>query len=151
MVMTLLNPLSFLALLAALFCPLVLPRERETARVASLGLARPELDCRSTRCVAVGSEWLLAFFPLVLVRLPMRPAVKDGGGQKTDGEGGGDTGLTRDRSGYNDLGAGGAVGVKDRFSTPQLLCRTALNTRGEVFSWRVNSAWLLRLLTALIS
>ena len=37
------------------------------------------------------------------------------GGQKTDGEGGGDTDLTRDRSGYSDLGAGGAVGVKDRF------------------------------------
>ena len=37
------------------------------------------------------------------------------GGQKTDGEGGGDADLTRDRSGYSDLGAGGAVGVRDRF------------------------------------
>ena len=81
----------------------------------------------------------------------MRLAMNDGGGQKTDGEGGGDTGLTRDRSGYNDLGAGGAVGAKDRFSTPQLLCRTALNTRGEVLSRKVNPVSLLESLTALIS
>ena len=151
MVMMPLTPLSFLVLPAALFRPLVLPRERETARVVSLGLARPELDRRSTRCVGAGSEWPLTFFPLMLERLPMRLAMKDGGGQKTDGEGGGDTGLTRDRSGYNDLGTGGAVGVKDRVSTPQLLCRTAFNTRGGVFSWRVNFAWLLKSLTASIS
>ena len=91
------------------------------------------------------------FLPLMLARLLARLTMNDRGGQKTDGEGGGDTDLTRDRSGYNDLGAGGAVGVSDRFSTPQLLCRTALYTRGEVLVWQVNSVTLFGLSTALVS
>ena len=77
--------------------------------------------------------------------------MNDRGGQKTDGEGGGDTGLTRDRSGYNDLGAGGAVGASDRFSTPQLLCRTARYARGTILAWQVNSVSLFGLSTALVS
>ena len=68
----------------------------------------------------------------MLARLAAQLATNDGGGQKDDSEGGGDTDLTRDRSGYSDLGAGGAVGARDGLFAPQLLRRAARYMRGGI-------------------